>query len=439
MGVKSFNKIVEKYGKQVHISTSDFNHIVIDGSNLLIRMIASACSIMKNKYKFPCIDLINLDIFQQYNLIIKQTIILCANFIKKLNNENITILIDGLGTPKYEIYYNTSITELSTEERMIPDEILEMKKDEEVRRRENSANSFNSKYNPLVLVSAFPEIDTEQKNVIREIYKQGSLSFDNSNTFCLNRIIAYYLQQQFTSITFIESISEADLVLKYLAHQKEGSILVISADTDYYILCGNLENVFFMNSQIGSSIYQPRQIWMDFLGTTSMEYIARVSCLLGNDFTGLPMIYAQSCSDDIISLFNINHKELRGKKICSIYANIDYKNFSLNALDIAIRKNDESYYQNYIKCITIYMTSPLVNNAHKLLELDLEAEFEYLFNRIKTTRFYKWNVKHILNDKQSFLDSISFIDISDQFEFKDRIEYAELDNNCVNPEDEFFS
>jgi hypothetical protein len=454
MGVKGFNKIIEKYGKQINNVT--INHIVIDGSNLIIRMIASAVSIMKKNYKFPAIDIIDLDIFHQYKFIIDQSIELCKSFINKLGNTaSIAIVIDGESTPVYEIYSDPdfvskalvveseslSDSELLKLNNLEPSELIELKKDEETRRRETFKTSFNSKFHPSVLSDVFP---IENKELIEEIYKQASTCVHNTNTFCLKRIICYYLKEYYKDIEFIEAISEGDLVIKYIAncYDDTENILIISADTDYYVLFSENINVYCMNCMIGSPIYQPFQIWFDYIGTSSVNYTVRAACLFGNDFTMESIIYADKNGEDLRILFGLTHDDIsKRKKVFEIYSRMVYNEFNfIEALDRAVKCYNEEFYTKYQYCINIYKTMTFANNKFKNFNTDLMNEFGYLFNKLNIKTFYSWNASKIITDKESFIKSIVKTIVADEFEFQDQIEYANVSINSTleNPEDEYF-
>jgi hypothetical protein len=198
-----------------------------------------------------------------------------------------------------------------------------------------------------------------------------------------------------------------------------------------------------MDCVINSPIYQPFQVWFDYIGTSKIEYTVRAACLFGNDFTMESVIYADKSSEDLRVLFGLTHDNIgKKKKVFQIYSRMVYNetNF-IEALDRAVNCYDEEYYQKYMYCINVYTHAGVANSKFKQFDIDLDDEFRYLFTKLNVITAYSWDSSKIVNDKKSFIDSITSIALSDEYEFQDQITYATLQpitQNIVTPEDELF-
>lgn len=129
-------------------------------------------------------------------------------------------------------------------------------------------------------------------------------------------------------IDIIETTDEADFVIRTLAvfyGSSYESILVISEDSDYFILLADLANVYktgVKNIKISPTrsipppIFNVSQLWMNYIGTTDYNIICFVALLAGCDYTSFvskkKSIYEQNGERIVVEELECKKKTLLG-------------------------------------------------------------------------------------------------------------------------------
>ena len=121
------------------------------------------------------------------------------------------------------------------------------------------------------------------------------------------------------NVRFLESAGEADPCIKafYESELFTEPTLIISADTDYWFLFGEVEDVDVVSPNLPTSLAKnPFTFWSKLFKSNSPMFlrlcIARASALLGNDYTQhLRIIAIDKFEDNIIKLFNIEENNFQ--------------------------------------------------------------------------------------------------------------------------------
>lgn len=127
-------------------------------------------------------------------------------------------------------------------------------------------------------------------NAVNELYRQSDYYNNAGNRMKLIPIIIsdiYEMAKNIHDFFIIQSISEADFVIKNIAQlYSNDTVLIMSADTDYYVLVADLENVYKTEIRIGRPVHYPWRFWQDIICEgVSFDIICRVATMCGNDYT----------------------------------------------------------------------------------------------------------------------------------------------------------
>jgi hypothetical protein len=256
------------------------------------------------------------------------------------------------------------------------------------------------------------------------------------------RLLITLLKKERPNVRYVQANSEADLVIRYIAREYDGKKLIQSADTDYYFLFADDPDVN-VTVFTGHPIYNPNQIWKDYIGITDMQYISRIGPILGNDFTlHESLMYANQHPRDLLNLLGLEDTNIGArKKLFKIVRNIKVGSLiPVTKLDELIESFNPKYYVNYKNSSIIYLD--LENNTD-YTEFDgcLKTEFEYLFKKLNMRNFYEWDSSLILSDKNAFINEALEYEIEDVDTFivevmSNRILDTGPQLEC--PEDQFF-
>jgi hypothetical protein len=312
---------------------------------------------------------------------------------------------------------------------------VQMKVNEQ-NRRSMAANKLDKinrdEENIRNLVANTSELKAEDEIALIGIYKQSIHFLTPTNLYRLIPIILSELDFSGDSnVELVSAVDEADLVIKnigeeILAKEPLSKILVLSKDTDYYVLFANNKNIYI--SAFDGAIYNPYYIWTSFLKQAySYDIIVRLAPLLGNDYSGECLILASSSSSMILNLLNLNNSypaivSEKRKKI-RIFGGMNIERDKLTTaeqLDDAVYNYDKQFFKSYLCSVIIYTNwqsfgkwTPFVKSKINWSKVITE---KVLYNW-DGELFHDWtkfmsSVKVIENPQEEF-DKDSFMKISD--------------------------
>lgn len=493
MGIQGLTKIIQNCPSE---SYRTYRRIIIDGSNLLYTKLTRHVSQLRKlaeikEWKSP-----DADILFQLKYIIDNTVNEIERFIDSVRNkyvcEELYFVMDPKTTPKYIIngdmnyitlsdgihcsklrdtVYVTEFIDKNDVEDNVNIELNIKSEEQEIRRKRNSKVS--------VIECEIDKIDKlladnpELADKVKSIYMQSFYFNSMSELGKLNKMILLSLESiyQDEPVYVISAVNEADLVIKNIAldnvelnienrinmNWENDYVLVMSADTDYFVLFSDSKHVHVTTLTHNDPIYCPNRCWNCFLEDAfSYDAVIRVAPILGNDYTthnGL--ISATNNSQDVRYLFNINGdfnklKQSSRKKIYNIvidYAKpVDENNQSVitkvDDIDKLLFDKDRKYFKKYFLSVVIYKNWANYNQCHvqrtNNLDHEIYAMLRWLLNKLNQ-RFpiiYKWDSADIFIDWNKFGESIEAI----KYESIDAmlIEYHKLNVcTCNTDGDEF--
>lgn len=211
----------------------------------------------------------------------------------------------------------------------------------------------------------------------------GSINVDNNNLNDVANITSTNITNDHTSQSHKSNLHSSSTRHKSSANppsiatstppsdSTKNYTLVISADTDYYILFSDTPYVHCRALQ-DTKIYSPYKCWKRFLGDAySYDVVIRISALFGNDYTiHQKIINANTRSSDAQSLFNIDedHKFIsladnNRTTICKVIkpfirqyqTTMDHESPTpVTFIDNIIHDYDISYFRKYFLSTIIY-------------------------------------------------------------------------------------
>ena len=309
MGITNLNDI-QKYSKQYNPNTFKANTIIIDGNNLLFNRLTAIRSSYLSSYQNAQLGTINKPLLDQIILILHSTIEKIVEMIKKIytlklkDEKNIIIVFDPPNTPNYYIPNVGYLT---------------LKRKEEEKRIAKQREQYLKQQAKLI------DLQNMYSEEIVKIYQQLSYLNNDSNINMLMPIIKnellyifHKLDNNYVSefnfnqenidisnhVYFIQSISEADLVIYNICKiLNYAPVLIRSMDSDYYVLCSQLKNVYKTdisdktrkpktNKYIDSPIYNIYDTWKQaFDENITYEDIIIMATMAGNDYTAKQSMY----------------------------------------------------------------------------------------------------------------------------------------------------
>ena len=405
MGIEKLNTLLSnatQYGGK-------FNTIIIDGSNLLITFISAVVSGIKRENHYGPWSTFNQDPVRILYEIINQStdsILLNLNIIRRTllnNNGKIIFIIDSSNEPKY-ITYDNQILYLKSDERKIR------------KQKQDRSKIINEQLEKIKLeYGYFVEEECINEDMISNFYLQLDYFNNIGNYLKLMPLIINNVIKNIENVTFIQAISEADFVIKNLANfYNDHPVLVMSEDTDYFLLLSDIENAYKTSIKIKQPIYYPYEFWKETINhNIGYEELIYIATLIGNDYVSHKSYLTMDPKNSekninrIKGLCNIdNHlyediESTQMKKIKSILQNFkpesitttnDFQNI-FNNLD-----------QDYKDAITIY-ESWMFNSDYKIItytENDFDNLLEELLKKYSQQfkfiiSFNKYNLNNIIN------------------------------------------
>ncbi len=335
MGIKNLNSIIKRYNKNNEANLK-FDHLVVDGSNIICAYLNIVKKNMKDEYYVDSFTCYKIDFVKQTKYLIVNCVELIISelnkFITRYDIGTIWFISDPAKT-KYKIdidkfrlfdkelfeeeyakYINEEEQEETTkdnkkdinEERKKERIIINNIKDDEQTKRTQSRNTNYSKAKKI-----FEELEERENikkylsnkrfdiDIFTDIYKQ-SYGYEISNyVMTLIDIIRHILTivsigsvyksdekilhdvcgKVKAKINFIDSKDEADIVIKNVCKiiseiYDDNKILMISRDTDYGILLADIETVYIsdLHTYNGKDLCNPFSLWNTFFKPLTDKY-----------------------------------------------------------------------------------------------------------------------------------------------------------------------
>lgn len=459
MGVTEFQKVIENFGKEQKISS--FRHAIIDGNNLLMIRIPSTVSTLAKQFYLQEFDGYSIDVCEQLVRIIKQVgkgiISTFHTLLSTYHMETIYVIFDPKTTPLYrfrsDMIFCDEDTTLEESEYCdfllngVEEVAIKLKQDEQNKR--TAAQSSDSKFEQLYKNIDNITVTDSVKELFKNIAKQSHYfhaveGWKKIIQPCIDYTL-YLLSEDEEireHVKFYDSEVEADLSIKNLAlkltAESPDNILILSTDTDYYILFADCPNVY-CKSLNGKppAIYSPMQVFKRMLGKEyKYDIVIRLAPLLGNDYTVHAKIGSSKDIDNVLKLFGINGKieDLRSlRKNTTVYkmianaSNVDtmntmtkVKKYHYSFVDKLIRNHDEATFRGYLMSVLTYKNIEYYADKITIREYSKESlnnTFKNLQKHINETfdsTLYTWAYVGSIHDKH-FISSIAEI----KFDFED--------------------
>ena len=350
MGVKGFNEIVRK---QPIVANQDYKYILCDLSNLVITSLFSTYSKMRDEsaitsnfietehYKALSTKLILLDVHTQLESIVGGVVKRLREFVnvffKRFSDLSRVVMITD---PSSDYDYSINLTKSNTiqacdltlldkwieiNEMEAIDGVLHFNSKKETREKRTQYMSVKPKFTIIDKSNDEVIIESTEHEILDE-YTEGELMeianklrqslwfTDKTNLLNLIPMIHNrFIETADERVLILESEAEADPCIKayYNSNFYGERALVVSADTDYWFLFGEVEMVDVVSVlDDPSHSRNPFQFWSGIFKSISPTFlrmcIARSSALLGNDYTqGLSIININDFESVIAKLFNI--------------------------------------------------------------------------------------------------------------------------------------
>ena len=417
-----------------------YNIVIVDGSNIIIQTLCSQLSQMKKSgLLIQQWDSVNADLLTQISYIIRYSIESIHNTLQHYYDqgaEEVILVLDPIESPKYLIRssfeYNHEYQDiLDPDLKNGVDIDFDIKSDEQEKRRA-AADKSKEKNEYIQEIETLDSLDPSDREKLVSVFKQ-SFTFNEMKE--LTRLGKYILKEVYRSFkgkTFkiINAIDEADLVIKNVAAEYDSSklILVLSMDTDYNVLFGDMPNVDTCSLTKRYTIYNPCRCWKSLFKESACfdyDHILRCAALFGNDYTVKQFLVSAPNFSDVLKLFEGRIKQLRAgarsKKITTFANTITDEDFDssdllpLELLDKFLYKWNENYFRQYYMSNIIY-TNWTIYNRYELMpepdELACTQELEAFWTSFITAPFklYKWQSEYIFKDWHKFFETLEIVE-----------------------------
>lgn len=431
MGVSDLNEIVKDFPRAK--SRQDYEYVIIDYSNLitvlLMRHLSTKVSTLPRTneidFKYWTVHgdgLIVCDVHQQNERLINAVVDDTASIISRLvypSLKEIILVIDPTGTYDYHYVYNDVVKmscvdvdmfnhwiELIGNEHSDSYDITFNSKEKEkairnetkkkaklptitITHKESNQiieiNDYTRFKNPDELLKSlelkFNEEAVNEFKRICAVLHHCTYFLNKNNVFGIVKIIKSEMIKRMLdkeNVRFLCSQTEADVFIKayFAKYIKDKQTLILSNDTDYDILFGEIEcvDVGLVSPFSPSKAVNPYSYWTALFDTEDKRMLrnllARISALLGNDYTchERRIVCSGKTIEYIPQLFNINgsvHSQIDVRSSTSISklftrARLCHKpmedelEVSFTHVDRAIMDNDE-YFKGYYETLLIYL------------------------------------------------------------------------------------
>lgn len=300
MGIVGLNKLIQYYdtenkGKSSSNKNLRFNTAIIDANNIICIFLNATFKSMKDNNTVNNV-IYNPLLYQLHEIIvstIRATTIYIDTVHKRLTNErNVILVFDPIQTPKYNIIVESFKSDTDTKN----NETNELKLQEQLNRSKVRSDKYKKEVEKLTSA----DIPETSKRLLHQL-----THFDNQDnlmkliSIVQNELLYIYGKTEESElkldrrlrysndIQFIQSISEADLTIYNLCLLfNYDSTIIYSRDTDYYVLCADLDNVYKTDALTNRPIYKVRDIWTScFDDKITFDDIISIATICGNDYT----------------------------------------------------------------------------------------------------------------------------------------------------------
>lgn len=454
MGVENLQKIIKTYGNPM--KAKHYTAAIIDGNNLFFTHLAAIIGgFYKNSNILEFEGFNNNVIDQLVHVLteVRNVSIRYIEWVKKADNvDSIYIVFDPNNSPSYKINANMiylgedmTLDESEYKELLLGDDdekIMLLKEDEQAKRKKAQSRSKMNQVNANIDKMELPE---DMKVILKNIAKQSSyFSVTNGTNYiklmplAISIIYSAVHERELTNIHFIQSTVEADLSIKNLAldllNDGADNILILSSDTDYYILFGDTPQAY-CRSIIKNNLdtYNPVQVFRALFGNQySYDAVIRLAPILGNDYTvheGIASVTNVEHTRNILNFMNIDGhpsdlKAVSARKIKNIVLNdkntiilksTEKRNkCDLEACDSMLFNSNPNYFQKYLLSILIYKNIRVYSDDYvefTMPEEEIKAVYTSLQNTLKDTfgTLYDWTYDKSIYES-GFIESISEIE-----------------------------
>lgn len=366
MGIKNLNKLIKRNPIKKEIA----ENLIIDGYNLIITFIQSILASTRE-------DAVGFNILEIFDFIVDSIAYriktLIDKSVKAYSCNYVYFVIDGL-CQKSLLMDSGDVIDIKAYEHEKRESQLNKQKtrllesieggcldsDEKEAEKERRFFEIGDNYRYLI----YPIIDKVYKIFSKDSSKNESKDNSNSDSSKDNS------NSESVEFLLIESIYEADYTIANLAISLE-SVIIMSLDTDFYVMCCDCQRVFIMNFKEQYQLYSPYNEWKNILEDCSIKFnrrlIYRLAPLFGNDYTATETDkqYLLSAEDEnCLKMIILRDEEVpkRKKKLYQLKNLIEYSSeiITLDELDDAIQKfsleNEKykDYYEKYIKSVYAY-------------------------------------------------------------------------------------
>lgn len=425
MGITNLNKITKDPKAIDYTNTFKANTVIIDGNNLVVNRLNAIKSSYINSHKDVNFNCANESLLKQFHYILVSTINTIIGTIKHIyntmvNERNIIIIFDPITTAKYIIpsCYN-NIDSFRSEE-------LDLKQEEQVNRSSAQIDTYEKKKQSVIsnLEILYPD-DIEKYS---QLYNQISYFVNDNKLHKLLTLVQNELLYAFNKDTegkyisvietqkesielsnhvrFIQSISEADLIIYNFASMFNYlPVLIYSMDSDYFVLCSDLKNVYKTDITLNKPIYSTYNIWRTVINRNiTYDDIICIAIMSGNDYNAknglitFDVEKAKALVERNINAFS------RCKKI-KPYLKYLEQNESLHSIIEAHSKLVPSYNHSYY----IYKSREY-NMDYKEFKINSYITVDYIINKIKNDVKQFIDFDNIYDDEYKIIDDpIEFI------------------------------
>jgi len=389
MGVKNLNKLIKVH--PIRKITAD--NLIIDGYNVVITFIQSILSsIRENPVGGNIIEIFNFivrSISQRIHTVIK-------NIKSTFKCRYVYFVVDGAFQKPLELS-GGNVLDIKAFEHLSRQNQLDKQKERIIRKIEESSETIEQKeseeerrffeigdnYRHLIYpildsvyrMELLENLDEKTEKIKPEDEKQ--LNPDGTPEGTVEKTSEDENPTEQTEeqneFQFIESHYEADYTIANLANlfsRGESRSIIMSLDTDFFVMCCENPNVFILNFKELNQVYSPFREWNRILNEIGIAFnkrlIFRLAPLFGNDYTANGTdkqgILDPSEKELKIVILKNEFPDKRKKKLTQLKSLIEYHSeiLSLNSLDAAVKSFAEAnekysdYFRKYSSSVAAY-------------------------------------------------------------------------------------
>lgn len=415
MGITGLNRLIQYYdinnrGQSNSNKQIKFNTAIIDANNIICIFLNATFKSMKENNVVNTV-IYNPLLYQLHEIIvstIRATIIYIDTVHKRLTNErNVILVFDPIQTPEYNIVVESFKSNVETKNNKLG---LKLKLQEQLNRSKTRSEKYKKEINKLNSA----DIPESSKRLLHQL-----THFDNQDnlmkliSIVQNELLYIYDKTEETElklerclsysddIQFIQSVSEADLTIYNLCLLfNYDNTLIYSRDTDYFVLCSDLDNVYKTDALTYKPIYNIRDIWTScFDDKITFDDIISIATICGNDYTAKTHLME----------FDID-------KVKALY---EHKHYEFNPRSRLVK-----YINNYKSLKDIVIQHSRVNSSFKVsLDVYYNRHYNSNFRLLKSSNR---KIKNIIDKMLDLYNAIYDFEVD-----LDELEQS-INNNTVN-------